>query len=82
MTLQSACESATQRESFDILFRSYFPGDPDGQIRQMFDVLKAGNKALIHPYDLMYLFAFGAKHREDDFETIAAMAAAVLSQNF
>jgi hypothetical protein len=48
----------------------------------MFDVLKAGKKTLIHPYDLIYLFAFSAKHREDKFETVAAMAAAVLSQIF
>jgi hypothetical protein len=30
----------------------------------------------------MYLFLFGAKCRADDFETVAAMAAVVLSQKF
>ena len=65
-----------------MLFQSCFPGDPDGRIRTVFDVLKAGNKSLIHPYDLMYEFAFGAKRNDDDFETVAAMEAVVLSQKF
>jgi hypothetical protein len=45
----------------------------------VFNILKAGNKPLIHPYDLMYESAFGAKHNDVDFETVTAV---VLSQNF
>ncbi len=65
---------------FDKLFHASFPGDPDGQIRKVFDVLKAGNKLLIHPYDLMYSFAYGIQQNDDELETLAAMAAVVLSQ--
>jgi hypothetical protein len=58
-----------------MLFHSYFPDDPDGKIRKVFDVLKAGNKLLIHLYDVMYLFAYGWKQENDELETVAAMAA-------
>ncbi len=78
ITLRSTCRSASQCAAFVVLFLSCFPGDPDGLIKKVFDVLKARNKSLLHPYDLQ--FAFGAKRNNDDFETVAAMAAVVLSQ--
>jgi hypothetical protein len=56
ITMRSACRSASQCAAFDVLFQSCFPGDPDRQIRKVFDVLKARNKSLLHPYNLMYQF--------------------------
>jgi hypothetical protein len=52
--LQGTCKTSDQHDCFDTLFHSYFPGDPDGQIRKVFDVLKTGNKLLIHPYGVIH----------------------------
>ena len=59
ITLQETCKIAEQCDLFDKLFGASIPGDPDGQVRKVFDVLKAGNKLLIYPYYVMYSFAHG-----------------------
>ncbi len=75
IVLQGTCKTSDQYDFFDMLFHSYFPDDPDGQLRKVFDVLKAGKKLLIYLYDVMYLFAYGWKQENDELETVAAMAA-------
>ena len=81
ITLRGTCKTSEQCQLFDKLFQSYFPGDPDGQVRKVFDVLKGGNKLLMHPYDVIYSFACGNENNDDDeLETVTALAAVVLSR--
>ncbi len=57
--------------------------DPDGHIIGTFDVLKRGEDRCFHPYDFLYYsLIVETKSIDDDFEIIAASAAAVLSKNF
>jgi hypothetical protein len=81
ITLHSTCKTCEQHQLFDKLFQSYFPGNPDGQVRKVFDVLKGGSTLLMHPYDLIYSFANGKENNDDnELETVTALAAVVLSQ--
>ena len=75
ITLRGTCKTCEQRQLFNKLFQSYFPGDPDGQVRKVFDVLKGGNKLLMHPYDVIYSFVCGNENNDDDeLETVTALA--------
>jgi hypothetical protein len=73
---------AANQEAFDKAFR--LPSlDCCENIIGSIDLLKKGEWSFLHPYDLLYnILNVGIKGIDDDFELIAAVAAAVLSRNF
>ncbi len=81
-SIRSSLGSTAKQESFDKLFQ--LPSfDPYGHIIGTFDVLKRGEDQCFHPYDFLYYsLIVEMKSIDDDFEIIAALAAAVLSKNF
>ena len=80
--LRNACKSNNQRGAIDRLIQPFFSGDPDGQYRSFFDVLKKDNQDMVHPYDLIYVFTFAKESNDDEeLETILAMSAMILSRN-
>ncbi len=80
MMLWNTCKSNHQRGAVDRLIQPFFSGDPDGQYRSFFDVLKKDNQDMVHPYDLVDVFTFAKESNDDEeLEMILAMSAMILS---
>jgi hypothetical protein len=74
--------SAANQEAFDKAFG--LPSlDGYGNSIGSIDVLNKGERSFLNPYYLLYnILRVGTKGIDDDFELIAAVAAAVLSRSF
>jgi len=66
MTMWNACRSNAMNK----LLQTTFPLDQDGKYRSFFDILKKDNQDMIHPNDLIYIFAFAKQTGDDDLETV------------
>jgi hypothetical protein len=83
ISLRSAMKSSIQKDAFDQAFSPYFSLDQEGVVRKNFDVMTKNSTGMIHPFNLIYAFAFASGRSDDnDILDIAAMAAAVLSHKF
>ena len=69
-------------EAFDAIFQSYFSGDEDGSVRQVFDAVIDSGQMPASTMSIVYGYMFDTSGAEQDEDLLYALAASLLVENW
>ena len=75
------CHDNGQHFSFDAMFQSYFSGDEDGSVHQVFDAVIDSGQMPVSAMSMVYGYMFDTSGAEQDEDLLYALAASLLAEN-
>ena len=75
------CHDNGQHFSFDAVFQSYFSGDEDGSVWQVFDAVIDSGQMPASTMSMVYGYMFDISGAVQDKDLLYALAASLLAEN-